>query len=178
MSGSERNRWLVVVAFTAIVYSTLPVAPAVWRSFARSIAPWDRHAAAVALVAVAAWVAWRCRARLAALDAKRWLGLLGIGAVYVAEMARTDLTPAEKTHFLSYGVLAWLVWRALVPRRGGAGGMVAALTLTALIGLGDEGIQYLLPRRFFEWKDVWLNALSAGLAIGVIALLRDPGERS
>ena len=43
---------------------------------------------------------------------------------------------------------------------------MVALVLTVLVGVGDESIQWILPQRFFEVKDVVLNAVS-----GVLGLL-------
>jgi len=47
-----------------------------------------------------------------------------------------------------------------------------AWALTTLLGLGDEGIQHLLPERYFVWTDVGLNALAAALALGVVVVGR------
>ena len=40
-----------------------------------------------------------------------------------------------------------------------------ALGLTPVIGFGDETIQWVLPQRFFELKDIQLNAVSGALGL-------------
>ena len=40
----------------------------------------------------------------------------------------------------------------------------------------DEGLQWLLPSRVFEWKDVWLNVLSSGLGMLGVAVLWEGGQ--
>jgi hypothetical protein len=44
--------------------------------------------------------------------------------------------------------------------------------LTATAGWLDEGIQYLLPNRWYDLADVALNAASGALGAGLVALLR------
>jgi VanZ family protein len=48
----------------------------------------------------------------------------------------------------------------------------ATFVLTALLGWGEEVIQYFVPGRFYDWRDVTLNALSAWLALLVLVALR------
>ena len=49
--------------------------------------------------------------------------------------------------------------------------------LVSCLGGVDEVVQWLLPNRVFEWKDVGLNVLSGGLGMAVVALLKEtPGE--
>lgn len=169
---TRRARWGQVVFCTALVYATLPVGNAAWSAF-RGWAgpPGDRIAAAVILLGTLAVVV-RNRQRVHQVGAAGALALATVVAAWIVGLSSPDLTPAEKTHFVTYGFLAWVVVRALdlegdSPRRY----LLAAL-IVGLIGWGDEGIQYLLPRRHFEWKDVGLNLVAAVLALLAVAALR------
>jgi glycopeptide antibiotics resistance protein len=53
---------------------------------------------------------------------------------------------------------------------------IASFVGTVLIGLGDECIQWVLPQRFFELKDVQLNALSGGLGLLILRFVVQPAE--
>jgi hypothetical protein len=166
--ASRRTAWLKVVLFTIVIYATLPVAPLLWRVFARRVG--DAAEAivlgglllsAIAIVVVAA-------RNVGALSAARVASLVAIGSAYVVIIAMVELTPAEKLHFLYYGVLALLVYEALEIDLAGAGLVIATVGVVALIGFGDEVLQDIIPRRVFEWKDVALNAVSGGLATALI----------
>jgi hypothetical protein len=79
--------------------------------------------------------------------------------------------PSERFHFLEYGLLGALVLRASLktrPAHWGASFGLAALVLTS-IGVMDEVIQYFLPSRVFDWRDIWFN-LSGGV-LGFAAYL-------
>lgn len=158
----------MVLAATAAIYGTLPWAPAVWFAVRRATGGSSDALAAATLAAMAALgvvALWR-HGRLSLGTTS---GLLAVASLYAVALVSIPLTPAEKLHFVSYGALAWLVYRALIldlatwPARAAAVGIVAAL------GLGDELIQHVLPNRHFEWKDVALNALSGTLAVMAIA---------
>lgn len=71
-------------------------------------------------------------------------------------------------------------WRALRLDLSPRGAYLASLMLTIAVGFGDECIQWVLPQRFFELKDVQLNAVSGvlGLVIPRFALHDRDGESS
>ena len=73
--------------------------------------------------------------------------------------------PEEKLHFIEYGVLAYLLHKALKLDCSGIKLYFFAFILTALFGLGDEGIQHLLPNRFYQTSDVILNSVSGALGL-------------
>ena len=70
--------------------------------------------------------------------------------------------PEEKIHFIEYGILAYLVFRrcgSIMAR----GGLRRGFDDGA--GLGDEGIQHLLPNRYYQTSDIVLNAVSGLLGL-------------
>lgn len=166
------------LTLTALIYATLPVGPAVWRWIGSRLGIASAGLTVGALLAGAVFLGLRHRQALRAAGARGAM-VLGLAALlYAAALARLPLNAAEKTHFVSYGLLALLVWRALGPEAGSPWRRsVIAASLVALAGLGDEAIQHLLPRRFFEWKDVGVNALSGIVPIAVV-LVVDGGAGS
>ena len=86
---------------------------------------------------------------------------LGVALAYWMTFLRIE-NPAERTHLIEYGVVAALIHMALLERIGNAQPVrwPAGLTVgvTALLGLMDEGIQFFLPSRVFDWNDVFFNA--------------------
>lgn len=148
--------------WTAAIYSTLYVArPAT--EFLRErnllrLAVW----AVIALLGVAV-LAWTARRRLPAAS----LGVLAAGAVVFVGGVLT-VSPAEvKLHFVQYGVLGGLLWGAW-HERGSRWAPLWALVVTAAAGWVDEGIQYLLPNRYYDLLDVALNAFAGAIAIGTL----------
>jgi cytochrome c oxidase subunit IV len=89
------------------------------------------------------------------------------------------MTRAEEAfHFLEYGVVGGLIYSALAERRrasvAGATATwrtaVAAIALTTAAGWLDEGIQYLLPNRTYDLRDVAFNATAGTVAVAALSL--------
>lgn len=157
------ERYLPTLLYTALIYATLPVAPNLWRA----LKPFLRPSVTFWFVAVGGLVgaallikAWRLggsrRGRRAAL-----LLAVAMGYLLLLFTVFDHPTNAERLHLLLYGGLAWLVSSAAASSAGRWRWWLAALYLVAA-GALDEGIQYLLPQRFFDWNDIvgnWLGGL-------------------
>jgi VanZ family protein len=71
--------------------------------------------------------------------------------------------PEERVHFLQYGLLGILVLTTV--KKETWEGLLMALTVTVLVGCGDEFIQWLLPNRVGEIRDVMINAAASVLGV-------------
>jgi hypothetical protein len=85
------------------------------------------------------------------------LTLLCTGAVYAAVILPME-SPEEKIHFIEYGVVALLAYESF--RR-----YWVALVFVFAAGWIDEGIQALLPSRYYDLRDVAFNAAAGALAL-------------
>ena len=90
--------------------------------------------------------------------------LILLGSAYGYGMMIMKI-PEEKIHFLEYGFLAFLICRALRLDWGDLKSYSGAFFLTFLLGWLDEGIQAILPNRYYQLSDVGLNGISAGLGL-------------
>lgn len=66
----------------------------------------------------------------------------------------------ERLHFICFGLLGFSACRAF--------GIKLAMMLTFSAGLGDEVLQYFLPSRVGDWRDVVMNCF-AGLSATLLA---------
>lgn len=89
-----------------------------------------------------------------------------VGAGYLSVMILPKI-PVEKVHCVEYGFLSFLFFRALRLDFDDLKAYFFALAATGLCGWLDEGIQYLMPGRFYDLKDVFLNLY--GGALGLLA---------
>lgn len=154
--------WGLVAAWTAFIYSTLYIVRPICE-FLKKHAPFNEMIwimFVLAAVGIISYVMFRLRWRRAG----SYILLLSIVGVYAVILFWLKI-PEERIHLIQYGVLACLTVRALQRDLFTVVVYPLAWILTSLLGLGDEGIQHLLPNRYFEWKDVGLNALSAALGL-------------
>lgn len=163
-SDRERRLWLWTLAVLLAIYSTLGPAATLVRALR------ERNLLRLSLAFVLLF--------LLGVVIGRWLlrppgrgeiaVALGVTAAYLMAWFRIH-SPEERTHLLEYSLVAILIHQALNERQshGPRVPFPAALTvlLTALLGLLDEGIQAILPNRFFDLRDVGFNALAGLMAV-------------
>ena len=148
------------MVWTAAIYSTLYVARPV-AEFLRDrnllrLTVWG----VIALIVMALLV-WVVRRRP---GLQGWGALLLGAALFLAGMSR--VSPVEvKLHFVEYGVLGGFFYMGFKARRVRFAALWA-IVFTGLAGWIDEGIQYLLPNRWYDIWDVLIN-----LSAGIIAVL-------
>jgi hypothetical protein len=92
---------------------------------------------------------------------------VGGGAVYAFATAtgNASVDAVERFHLIEYGALTWLyyrVWHA----RGDVTSLVFPALATFMVGIFDEGLQWLVPARVGELRDVLLNGVS--IACGLV----------
>jgi hypothetical protein len=163
-SDRERRLWLWALVAVVAIYASLGPA--------RTLAGWlrDRNllrlsmALALLLAVAAIAVGWaRRRPSLGEIGVA-----LGVAAVYGMVWVRVE-TLEERTHLFEYGLVAVLIYQALLERqrRGRRVPVPALLAIaaTALLGWLDEGIQALLPHRVYDRRDAGVNALAGLVAI-------------
>jgi len=167
MNWSERERrwWIAALALILVIYASL--------YFVREPVEFLRARGLLrltvgALFGVAALEVIRRVWRRGA-GPREVLVLLGFAGAFSGAVLLADL-PEEKLHFLEYGLLGSILFQACQERsaRLGHGRLSAALTAMALAGLagwGDEGIQAVLPNRYYDLRDILWNLLGSSIVI-------------
>ncbi|GAK54151.1 hypothetical protein U14_05429 [Candidatus Moduliflexus flocculans] len=103
--------------------------------------------------------------------ALRWVGL---NTAFFEALEIFPIYAGEKIHFLEYGFLGLLLCKTLSYRLKDRSAYWLALLIVYLIGMTDEGIQWALPSRVGEYRDIWMNITSGGLAILSVFLVIRP----
>jgi VanZ family protein len=86
-----------------------------------------------------------------------------------------ESTAVELFHFVQYGVVTFLFYRAT--RRAGDLSVVLLPALAGLIvGVAEEWFQWFLPARVGEIRDLWLNLAAIGCAL-LFSVAVDPPDR-
>ena len=177
-TDSATRDWLPVVAWTLCIYATIPLARAVqwWVSehWTRDAFSWVAYASVAAGLLLAIH---HFRRRAVAVARRQWIVLGLLAAIFAWGMWHLRELPEEAIHLPQYAVLSLLLYRACSRRYGDRAAFACAALLGAFLGIFDEVIQWAVPRRFFETKDIIINVASvlliqAGLAAGLATRCR------
>ena len=139
--------------------------------------------AGIALLAAAAAIAIVGRLHAAPRDAaapswsvaRRYLALGAAALIAIAWTAlnqhmSAETNAVERFHFLEYGVMTWLFYRAWHGHGPHDGSLIVLPVLAGVIvGTADEALQWFVPVRVGEVRDVFLNlaAIASGLLVSL-----------
>lgn len=105
---------------------------------------------------------------------RNYLWLAAVAGIYVWCVLKLSVVPIEALHFVQYGLLGILAYRALSHGVRDVTIYFAAAMICGMVGVVDEFIQWIVPGRFWTWHDIWINFLSGLLVQAAIALGIEP----
>jgi len=164
--GPKIKRWVWALGWVGFIYATLGVV--------RNFTNFFRSLGILNFMVICGYILI-CGICLLALfrtknhDWWRYAALLAVLGSYFF-FAKSIRTPEEKIHFFEYGLVGILFYRALqlnVPKKWLA--ILGAFIIGGLAGWVDELIQGHVPGRYYDPRDILLNAISVALGLIVIA---------
>ena len=171
---SERVAWLLAGLWALGIFALVPLARTVQRIVREGVGNEAFGYAALACIAIGAALALR-RALRGGSDgggamsaptsgsSASLLWLVGVAAVFIWYTTRLWHNAEEAMHFVQYGVLSILLFRAVSRRVHDAWAFVIPVLLAALVGQIDECFQWLIPRRYYGLRDIWIDFVAASL---------------
>lgn len=107
------------------------------------------------------------------------IAALGIGATYLWAVGTpyAEVNAVERVHFVEYGLIAFLFYRAWRPA-GDLSIILLPLLVSFMVGTLDEWLQWFIPVRVGEAHDVFLNLVSIGCGLMFALALQPPASFS
>ncbi len=163
-----RRSWLWVFLCASAIFATVPVARRiqgfVYNSLGREF---FTYAVLIVIIAGLAASLYFLVFRLRVRRISRYLWLVAGGGLYAYFTIQLRQHPEEAVHFLEYGALAYFFFRALSSRIRDRTIYITVVLSVLFVGTLDEFIQWLMPERYWDYRDVGINAL-AGVFFSVI----------
>ena len=100
------------------------------------------------------------------------------GAAFYARLVATGnllVDVVEHVHFVEYGLVAWLFYRAWRPLDNGAA-IIWPLLAGTFVGIVDESVQWFIPARVGEAHDIFLNTVAVGCGLCFAASIDPPAR--
>jgi hypothetical protein len=154
--------WIYVVIWSLIIFVTIPLG-LVLQEFVVQRAGSEIVTYAVIATIASAIVASAVYLRHVAASGKRYIWLLAVGAIFIGYTIKLGEIPVESIHFIQYGLLGVLIYRALTHRIRDISIYFSAAFIGGIVGMLDELIQWITPERFWGLNDIWINLFAASL---------------
>ncbi len=157
--------WIAIWVYILIIYLSLPIMRGLMRWLRDQMGGEGLGWMLTGLIALGGLMAvgWAMQ--------RGWRQSFFVGAILLAigYMALQLEIPEERFHFLQYGSLGVMVWFTL---KGVAWPQLAlACVFVVTVGAVDELIQWALPNRVGDWRDVGFISVAGLLGLGVGASL-------
>lgn len=99
-----------------------------------------------------------------------YIWLILTGGLFLYLTIRRWKVPEEAIHFLEYGLLGFLLFRALSFSIKDKSIYFSSLFIGSLVGIGDEFLQWVIPNRYWDFRDIAFNVF--GVALTEFAIWR------
>ena len=156
--------WLWVALCTLAIFLVVPLARAIQKFVS---ARWGRPFFGYAVLAITALafcaIVYVLVFRLQIRSPSNYLWLTAVAALYIYFTLKLWRAPEEAVHFLEYGLLGFFLFRALSLKIRDKTIYLTAFLIGSLIGIFDEILQWMMPGRYWDFRDAGLNALATGL---------------
>ena len=156
--------WIWVGLCSIAIFLTIPVARSIQRFVSNN---WGRKFfgyfvlsfICMAFIILLYFLIYKLKIRFIS----NYIWLLLIAVLYTYFTLKLWKIPEEAIHFLEYGLLSFFLFKALSHNIRDRSIYITAALFALLIGTFDEIIQWMIPRRVWNFRDVGLNLLSGGL---------------
>jgi hypothetical protein len=101
--------------------------------------------------------------RLKIKSPSQYFWLTAVTAAYIYFTLNLWKNPEEAVHFLEYGLLGYFLFRAFRFHIKDKSIFLAAFSAGVFVGIWDEILQWAVPGRYWDIRDVGLNTLSCAL---------------
>jgi VanZ family protein len=163
-SNRSLKPWLPVLLCYSVILATVPVARRLQKLVYSTAGPefftWFVIISILSGLAVLMYF-FIFRLRIKRHSQYAWIFLCA--GIVLYNTIRLGTHPEEAIHFLEYGALACFIFTALrrsIPDRTV---YFSCLLLVSLAGISDELFQWMMPQRFWDFRDVGLNTLAGAL---------------
>lgn len=168
---TNKARLALVISYVTLVYSTLPVMRPVLDFLKEHLGCWFEFLTNVVLITVLSVIALAMIKKR--VSWKQYILAFIVFCIYGYCLKMLKI-PEERIHLLEYGLLSFLVFRVYPSDWSAVFRYWQTFLIVSFIGTLDEIIQYFIPTRVGDVRDIILNIVSGllGLLLTVILLQR------
>lgn len=171
----NKARIFVIAGYVSLIYLTLPVMRPVLNFLKELLGPSFgllTNALLVSALAIIALALVRHK-----ISWQKWIMALIIFCLYAYALVLLKI-PEERIHLLEYGLLGFLVFSVYPPARVDFSRYWHSFLTGSFFGTLDEIIQYFIPNRVGDVRDIILNIVSGLFGLVITAILSQKATKN
>jgi VanZ family protein len=156
----NRKAWLWVFLCSFAIFFTIPVARSIQKIIANTIGRDFFTYFAVFIVACGLAVLlyfFIVKFKVRKISQYAWLVICA--GLYIFLTIKLDKYPEESFHLIEFGLLSYFIFNALQYKIRDRAIYIITILIVLLIGTTDEFIQWMIPKRYWDFRDVGTNVV-------------------
>ena len=175
----SRKSWLWVLLCALGIYSTIPLARAFQKLVYNSVGKEFFTYLAFFLIAITLiTLLYFFIVKLRIKRISQYVWLFSCTGLYIYFINQLSNHPEEAIHIIEYGLLSFFVFKALSHRIKDWTVYISAAFIVMFLGTIDEFLQWIMPARYWDYRDVGINFLAGSIFLFAIWKGINPGEIS
>jgi len=164
----NRKAWIWTLLYAFLIFFTIPVTRKIQGFISASI---GREFFTYYVISVVSCVfvvfLYFFIFKLKVKKISQYVWLFMCAGLYIYFTIKLKRFPEEATHLIEYGLLSYFVFKALSHRIHDWTVYITTILIVSFIGTIDEVIQWMTPRRYWDFKDIGINIVG-GLLLQLI----------
>ncbi len=162
--------WSLIACYVTLIYSTLYIMRPILNFLKMTLKGYLNLSVGVMFLAILSLVLAHIISNRERYSLSQYLWFSFICCLYGLALCIVDV-PEEKIHFIEYGVLSALIYLALTHDINNRSIYFLSSLIVFVFGAIDEVIQWVLPNRIFDIRDIVLNGTAGILVQLLIAMV-------
>jgi len=176
--GLEKRKrllaWTYVALMMTAILISLPLTPTLWKMGSDIIGGGINNSGYIISLFILALIGLYMLLNYRKYGPIGMMSLALLGLIYFYMLKHHCKFPAERLHLIEYGLLSFLAFHAFQFSFTRATSYGFGFIFSSVFGFVDELIQYVLPNRSFEVRDIVTNVFGSALGLILLGVLLRP----
>jgi VanZ family protein len=156
----NRKAWLWVLLCSFAIFFTIPVARSIQKFISHTIGrEFFTYFAVFIVICGLAVLFYLFIFKFKVREISQYVWLVLCAGIYIFFTIKLNTYPEEAIHLIEYGLLSYFVFKALSHRVHDWTIYITTILIVLFIGTTDEFIQWMIPKRYWDFRDVGTNVV-------------------
>ncbi len=169
-SRSKSFVWSLIACYVTLIYSTLYIMPPIVNYMRRVLKSYFQPSVTILFFIILSSILFYIISNRERYSVSQYLWFSFICCLYGLVIYILEL-PEEQVHFIEYGILSALIYVALTHDINNRSIYFLSVLIVFVFGAIDEAIQWVLPNRVFDIRDIVMNGIAGILVQLLIAMV-------
>lgn len=169
--AKEYQAWLIVALWVVVLFLTVPIARTLQSHIRSALGDTSFGYIVIAIATISAlYLIFYLYRQYSKPQIAQIVWIVICASLIILYTIKLWANPIEAFHFVQYGILAGLLFYALSWQHSNVLIYPLVILATSIVGIADEGLQWLIPNRVWGLSDIGINCMAGAIVALAIAM--------